>query len=287
MDNLVIFLCNPIMSENLSRDFKYLQRHSHLTFNNQPVIYPCEKNWTWHPPALSDFDLWCVIKGDGQLRLKENTFTLREGTCFIFRPGDEPHGQHNPEDPLEVFALHFELSDHEGSSIDPSTQLFPNGAIQVGNHVFLRTLCRELTFLSMVSASPLSHFRSEMAFWQLLALMKDTQSVTNLSREGIRRVIEAIEEDPRKSWTVTKMAQMAGYSKPHFNRLFKAETGSSALNYVTRYRIHHASRLITESSLTITEIAENLGFCDVYFFSRQFKKITGFPPGKLRSKKQQ
>jgi AraC family transcriptional regulator of arabinose operon len=284
MDNQFIFLCNPIMPEKLSQDFKHLQRHSSVKFNNQPVIYSCEKNWKWNPPALSDFDIWCVMKGDGTLRLKENTINLREGTCFIFRPGDKPHGQHNPANPLEVFALHFELSDHDRSPIIPPNQLFPIGAIQVGNHILLRTLCRELTFLSMISASPLSSFRSEMAFWQLLALMKDTQSVTTLSREGIRRVIEAIEEDPRRSWTVAEMAKMAGYSKPHFNRLFKAETGSSALNYVTRYRIHHASRLIMESSLTITEIAENLGFCDVYFFSRQFKKITGFPPGKFRRK---
>ncbi len=233
---------------------------------------------------FSDFDLWCIMKGEGQLRLNENTFNMREGTCFIFRPGDQLYGRHNPANPLEVFALHFELSDHRGSPIIPSDQFLPTGAIQVRDHTLLQTLCRELTFLSIVSASPLSHFRSEMVFWQLLALMKDTQSVPTLSREGIRRVIEAIEEDPKKSWTVSEMAQMAGYSKPHFNRLFKAETGSSALNYVTQYRIHHASRLLRESSLTITEIAESLGFCDVYFFSRQFKKITGLPPGKLRSK---
>ncbi len=191
------------MPEKLSQDFKHLQRHSLLKFNSQPVIYPCEKNWTWNPPALSDFDLWCVMKGDGLLRLKENTFNLRTGTCFIFRPGDEPHGQHNLANPLEVFALHFELSDHQRSSITPPNRLFPEGAIQVGNHTLLRTLCRELTFLSMISASPLSSFCSEMAFWPLLALMKDTQSVPTLRAK-------ASDESSKRS---KKIRERAGLSQ--------------------------------------------------------------------------
>lgn len=44
-----------------------------------------------------------------------------------------------------------------------------------------------------------------------------------------------------------------------------------------------ARSLLRDSSNTISSIAEFLGYCDVYFFTRQFKKFNGISPGQFRN----
>jgi AraC-like DNA-binding protein len=53
--------------------------------------------------------------------------------------------------------------------------------------------------------------------------------------------------------------------------------------FVLRCRIEQASFMLQESSLTIGEIAETLGYQDIFYFSRQFKKLTGHSPSAHRA----
>jgi len=78
------------------------------------------------------------------------------------------------------------------------------------------------------------------------------------------------------------MASQAGYSPDHFSRLFKRILGISPQAHAIRVRIDRARQLLIESSLTISQIADALGYDDVFFFSRQFKARTGQTPGQYR-----
>ena len=78
------------------------------------------------------------------------------------------------------------------------------------------------------------------------------------------------------------MAREAGLSTVQFTRRFRRLTGTSPNLYLVRRRIERASQLIQQSPLKISEIAESLGYADVFFFSRQFKRILGHPPSHLR-----
>ena len=78
------------------------------------------------------------------------------------------------------------------------------------------------------------------------------------------------------------MAREAGLSTVQFTRRFRRLTGTSPNLYLVRRRIERASQLIQQSPLKISEIAESLGYADVFFFSRQLKRILGHPPSHLR-----
>jgi len=78
------------------------------------------------------------------------------------------------------------------------------------------------------------------------------------------------------------LAAAQGYGPGYFARLFKAVTGTSMSEHLVRSRINRARTLLAAHDLSIGEVADRLGYRDVYFFSRQFKKYAGCAPGKYR-----
>lgn len=83
---------------------------------------------------------------------------------------------------------------------------------------------------------------------------------------------------PESLPSVAQMAAKVGISQEHFSRLFRRVSGRSPMQFIVGLRTTHARHLLRESSLSVSEIADRLGYGDVYFFSRQFKEQTGLSP---------
>lgn len=81
-----------------------------------------------------------------------------------------------------------------------------------------------------------------------------------------------------------KLADNVHVSEDYLTRIFHKEIGLSLWEYLNRYRIYLATKMLLETNDTIYEIAEKSGFQDQAYFCRVFKKIYGIPPGKIRSK---
>jgi len=81
---------------------------------------------------------------------------------------------------------------------------------------------------------------------------------------------------------VSRIARSARLSPPHLSRLVKAITGLSPSQYVIRARCDLARTQLAETSSTVEEIAYELGYRDIYFFSRQFKQVVGTAPSHYR-----
>ncbi len=81
-----------------------------------------------------------------------------------------------------------------------------------------------------------------------------------------------------------KLADSVHVSEDYLTRIFHKELGLSLWEYLNRYRIYIATKMLLETNDTIYEIAEKSGFQDQAYFCRVFKKIYGRPPGKIRAK---
>jgi len=78
------------------------------------------------------------------------------------------------------------------------------------------------------------------------------------------------------------LSRNLGYHRAHLFNAFKARTGLSPKQYLTKIRIDKAKELLA-GPLTIDQIASSVGFNDALYFSRQFKKSTGMSPSEYRS----
>jgi AraC family transcriptional regulator len=98
----------------------------------------------------------------------------------------------------------------------------------------------------------------------------------------LRRAIDYIHDHIGEGLDLSSISQAAGLSPFHFARLFKAATGDSPFQFVTRTRMKRAKELLRKTRLPISEIGERVGYQKPSNFSARFRAIVGCPPAAYR-----
>lgn len=92
---------------------------------------------------------------------------------------------------------------------------------------------------------------------------------------------------PSKIWTVEELAAKAHLSHSYFQVMYKKAFGVTCITDVINTKIAQAKVLLNSTNLPVKQIAQELGYNEVYHFIRQFKKSTGLTPGSFRKKTMQ
>ena len=98
----------------------------------------------------------------------------------------------------------------------------------------------------------------------------------------IRQVIDHCMEHISDPITVDDLADVAGYSRYHFSRLFAASQGISPAAFVKDLRLKQAVRLLQTELMTVKEIADSCGFEDASYFCKAFRQAYKVSPGEYR-----
>src|SRR5215213_854452 len=101
--------------------------------------------------------------------------------------------------------------------------------------------------------------------------------------ERVKRVIELMQGDPSRSFTLGKMAESVNLSPPYFCYLFKTITGVPPAKYLKSLRMQQAATLLTTTFLSVKEIVSRVGFTDESHFVRDFKRLYGVTPSEYRN----
>ncbi len=104
------------------------------------------------------------------------------------------------------------------------------------------------------------------------------------NEQHVLAIREYIEEHIQEKITMKTLADHMHMNEQHLMRVFKKETGQSVLDYVTQRRIAIASRMLKETSYSINFIANCVGSENYSYFTKVFKKQTGYTPSEYRAK---
>lgn len=105
---------------------------------------------------------------------------------------------------------------------------------------------------------------------------------SNVSLEKINLACQYISENCEHHLTLDQVSSYIGFSTCYFSRLFKQFTSYSFVEYLTRQRIKRAQALLSDSSLSITEISYEAGFKSISTFNRVFLQYEGCSPSNYR-----
>lgn len=124
---------------------------------------------------------------------------------------------------------------------------------------------------------------------------KDTQDrsaeacgVSNLEiSKQIQLAVEYIWKNYGSDISRGEVAEYVHFNENYFSDVFKRETGTGFMSYVTNVRMEKAKFFLTQTSYTVSEIAEKTGYPDAGYFSKAFRKHSGISPADYRQKSRQ
>lgn len=90
-----------------------------------------------------------------------------------------------------------------------------------------------------------------------------------------QRIKDYLSEHYTEKISLESLSLAMGVSVSQIKRVFREQIGQSMVSYITSLRISQAKRLIREGNLNFTQIAEQVGYDSIYYFSALFKKHTG------------
>jgi len=91
-------------------------------------------------------------------------------------------------------------------------------------------------------------------------------------------VLEHLDRAYRRPVDIGELAGLVHHAPNYLRSLFKHHTGRTVLEYVHGLRIEEAKRLLWEGKHTVTEIGRIVGFRDLHYFSKKFKRSVGLSP---------
>ena len=202
---------------------------------------------------------------------------IREGDTLFFMGGPSRKACSVPESPWQFISVSFDLVAYDDQTKEQlavlpflSRNVPPAvvSAFQELNEIWtgkcpgymlkcralLESILYELVRLHIAAASDSTHY------------------------EKIETVRRYIQEHYFLPCTVDELAAMAQCSPSHFRMLFKQVVGMTSNQYVTMVRIGKAKDFLLSGEMNVSETAAHTGYRDIFYFSRQFKAITGHPP---------
>lgn len=128
---------------------------------------------------------------------------------------------------------------------------------------------------------------SEAIFAQAIRSFIDGDEATEwglgaFSDKNLSRALDAFHKSPTEGWTVETLAQAAGMSRTSFAVQFQKTMNMTPLEYVTRWRMELAKRVLLKPGASLTEAAGSAGYSSDSSFTRVFKKETGMTPAEFR-----
>lgn len=256
-------------------DFR-LERPQVLHYN--PPIW----NWTTLIPDY--LNLWIGLAGRGNMTVNGKSFVFEPGFAVLLFPGDKVSAQKNEGGPLLNIGLH----------------LYPPPLAQTNFH-FTRMREKPITLRNVAAAREIARYieylrglyppvsPGELDLWARQLLMVFCRDWELGPEDPIDRIIrqqvEAIKEDPKRNWPLADFARETTLSISQYFRRFTKLMGIAPNAFIIQRRIETACLLLHDSTMTIDQIADALGYRDVAFFSRQFKAKMGAPPSLYRREK--
>ena len=109
------------------------------------------------------------------------------------------------------------------------------------------------------------------------------RSIPSAQKELFTQIVAYLEQHLTENLCVDTICKENLISQPLLQRIFRNYAGCGVIEYFSRMRINKAKEMIRTDTGNISQIADELGYSTIHYFSRQFKNLTGMTPSEYRS----
>lgn len=275
------------MPNNYKNSYKVIQKELVSLSVYNVGFQKCTPDYQWGPGIRDHYLIHYVISGEGSYIVNGATYNLTEGDSFLVYPNTEVTYLANHKNPWEYAWVGFTGSD--ASIILKATDFSPKNPV-IHNNPLGTSIHRQILHIYDARGNGLEH-AVEMTgrLYTMLSLFMQTASQPKLpdtASNYVQKGIEYITANYSYSITVEDIADYVGLSRSHLFRSFQNVLEVSPKEYLTEFRMKQACYLLEHSDLSITAIANSVGFDNSLYFSKIFHKQKNMSPRDYRQKKQ-
>ena len=297
----------PFFTIEKVREFRALQDRTHVSRTQdgdyEPVNYsPGSSVRFWVNIESRQYDLhWHAsteiivpIVNTITVRLRGMEYVLNPGEIFVIPPGDL-HALEIPDTGMRLVFL-FDLSvlqtvngfPYLNSTFSNPVLISPDNAIYHKEMELLYEM-----FCDYYSQSSLREVKIFSKMIDFHVAYQESQSMLDPAvpkkyekniMDRLNIVFFYINQHYTEDIPLEKAAEVAGFSKYHFSRIFKEFSGNNYFDYLCLQRVKASERMLLIPSKSITEIAYQSGFGSLCAFNRAFKKKNNCTPSEYRTK---
>ena len=285
-------ICDFLSNEVKNLDFNY-----DITYNDfNPTVFYVSKckmltNGVYHEHDYVEIAF--ILSGKGKYIVDDLEYDVEAGDLVICNPGvKHTHIVTNPKEPTIEFISGF--TDFHFKNMSPNSIILKDGNCILHTSAQLKQEIMMHCYAMLAENDGNNvgkYFMFKAHLMQLLLLVireiievdcpkqKGYNFETYNKNYAVNRIINYLNENYEHKISLEQIAHNMYLSPVYISKIFKEETGESPINYLIKIRLEKASEILRNGEGgSIKSIANQVGYDDVYHFSKLFKKYYGISP---------
>ena len=156
----------------------------------------------------------------------------------------------------------------------------------ISDNTFIKKVFTNMELRSLTE-SKTKALKNRRDLFSLLTYLLDSDNkayLPKITTKKLQPAIDYIDENYGVSGiTNEQLAALCNISVPYFRELFTKKFNRSPISYLNSIRMHKAMEMLKSDYVSISQVANNVGFTNIYHFSKEFKLYTGVSPSEYAS----
>lgn len=242
----------------------------------------CRPSHAYGPAQRNHYLIHFVVSGSGMLQCGGRTWPVQAGHGFLILPGEETYYQADADTPWHYAWVGYRGQKADAltrsSGLDAAHRVFAAQSPQEAWHT-LATLRQDAQALRQ---GQLAATGSLLRFMALIAPLQGQVTEASLMEEYCEKARWYMEGRFDRGVTVQETADFVGLSRSQLYRVMVEGCGASPKEVLLRIRMRHAAQMLTDTTLTLEEIAHRVGLQTGSQLGVAFQRQYGVTPGRYR-----
>ena len=225
-----------------------------------------------------------VLKGKGYYTIGERTFEIHAGQCFVIFPEISTTYVADMDDPWEyIFAI---VNGEDALSLIKLLGMTPENPVlpyRMNQEMIrnLNAMCQAGTSGKCLGYDVIGYFL--LCISGIVSDYADRNRKENVADNYVESAIAYMKTHYPYSLSISNVAAYVGIEQSYLYRIFKSKTGISPREWLVKYRLDQAVKMLSDNDRSVTEIALSVGFYDLPHFTKAFIANYGVSPREYRN----
>lgn len=228
----------------------------------------------------SDYHLLYLIDGYLDAEFGSQKARLQSGQCGVWYPGVRHMYSFTTEGNPSTYFLHF-----TGPAVDEAMAFITAASppvYTITERTTMECLFKQILRTHLVKANNYI-LEENTLLMRIISIVAQSSSPSQATiRKDILHAMEHMKTHLSEDFSIEQYAASVNLSASRFSHLFTKTVGISPHQYLTRLRLEWAQTYLRDSTMSIAEISDTVGFSDPLYFSRLFSKTFGLSPRAYR-----